>query len=98
MLVKFFVISSVQSLSRVQLFVTPWTIARRASLSITSSRSLLKLMFVESVMPSSHLLLCRPFSRSSSVKGQTGNGGRGALREGKMERPERGAPHLEVLL
>ena len=52
--------SSVQSLSRVQLFATPWIAARQASLSITSSRSLLKLMPIESVMPSSHLILCRP--------------------------------------
>ena len=52
--------SSVQSLSRVQLFVTPWTAARQASLSITSSRSLRKPMSMESVMPSSHLILCRP--------------------------------------
>ena len=53
-------ISSVQSLSRVWLFVTPWITARQASLSITNSRSLLKLMSIESVMPSSHLILCRP--------------------------------------
>ena len=52
--------SSVQSLSRVQLFVTPWIIARQASLSITNSRSLPKLMSIESVMPSSHLILCHP--------------------------------------
>ena len=52
--------TSVQSLSRVRLFVTPWTAARQASLSITNSRSLLKLMSIESVMPSSHLILCRP--------------------------------------
>ena len=52
--------SSVQSLSRVQLFSTPWTAARQASLSITNSRSLLKFMSIESVMPSSHLILCRP--------------------------------------
>ena len=52
--------SSVQSLSRVRLFATPWTIARQASLSITNSRSSLRLMFIESVMPSSHLILCRP--------------------------------------
>ena len=52
--------SSVQSLSRVQLFATPWIAARQASLSITNSRSLLKLMSIESVMPSSHLILCRP--------------------------------------
>ena len=53
-------ISSVQSLSRVQLFVTPWTIPCPASLSITNFRSLLKLMSIESVMPSNHLILCRP--------------------------------------
>ena len=51
---------SVQSLSRVQLFATPWIAARQASLSITNSRSLLKLMSIESVMPSSHLILCCP--------------------------------------
>ena len=49
-----------QSLSRVQLFATPWIAACQASLSITNSRSLLKLMSIESVMPSSHLILCRP--------------------------------------
>ena len=52
--------SSVQSLSRVQLFATPWITARQASLSITISRSSLRLMSIESVMPSSHLILCRP--------------------------------------
>ena len=52
--------SSVQSLSRVQLFVTPWTAACQASLSITNSWSLLKLMSIELVMPSNHLILCRP--------------------------------------
>ena len=52
--------SSVQSLSRVRLFATPGTAARQVSLSITNSRSLLKLMSIKSVMPSSHLLLCRP--------------------------------------
>ena len=51
---------SVQSLSRVRLFVTPWTAAHWASLSIINSRSLLKLMFIKSVMPSSHLILCCP--------------------------------------
>ena len=50
--------SSVQSLSRVWLFVTPWTAAGQASLSITNSRSLLKLMSIELVMPSNHLILC----------------------------------------
>ena len=49
---------SVQSLSRVRLFATPWITARHASLSITNSRSLLKLMPIESVMPSNHLILC----------------------------------------
>ena len=52
--------SSVQSLSCVQLLVTPWIVACQASLSITNSRSLLKLTSIESVMPSSHLILCRP--------------------------------------
>ena len=53
-------LSSVQSLSRVRLFANPGTAARQASLSIINSRSLLKLMSVESVMPSNHLILCRP--------------------------------------
>ena len=52
--------SSVQSLSHVRLFVIPWIAARQASLSITNSRSLLKLMPIELVMPSSHFILCRP--------------------------------------
>ena len=52
--------SSVQSFSCVQLFVTPWTAARQASLSITNSWSLLKLMSIKSVMPPNHLILCRP--------------------------------------
>ena len=54
------IFSSAQSLSRVQLFATPWRAARQASLFITNSRSSLKLMFVKLVMPSSHLMLCRP--------------------------------------
>ena len=54
--------SSVQSLSRVQLFVTPWTAVHQASLSITSSQTLLKLMSIALVMPSNHLILCIPFS------------------------------------
>ena len=55
-------VSSVQSLSCVRFFATPWTAARQASLSITNSRSLPKLMSIESVMPSNHLTLCRhPF-------------------------------------
>ena len=52
--------SSIQSLSRVRHFATPWIAACQASLSITNSRSSLKLMSIESVMPSSHLILCRP--------------------------------------
>ena len=52
--------SSVQSLSCVRLFATPWIAARQASLSITNSRSSLKLMSMESVMPSSHFILCCP--------------------------------------
>ena len=52
--------SSVQSLSRVQLFVTPWTAACQASLSLTISQSLPKFISIESVMPSSHLILCHP--------------------------------------
>ena len=55
-------ISSVQSLSHVRLFATPWTAAHQASLSITNSRSSPKLTSIKSVMPSSHLILCRPFS------------------------------------
>ena len=51
---------SVQLLSPIQLFVTPWTAARQASLSITNSWSLLKLMSIELVMPSNYLILCRP--------------------------------------
>ena len=58
-------LSSVQSLSHVQLFVTPWAAARQASLSITNSRSLLKLMSIEWVMPSNHLILCHPLLLSS---------------------------------
>ena len=54
------IFSSVQSLSCVQLFATPWTAARQASLFITNSLSLLKLMYIESVMPSNHLILSHP--------------------------------------
>ena len=60
-------ISSVQSLSHVQLFVTPWTAAHQASLSITNSWNLLKLMSIELVMPSSHLILCRPLLLPPSI-------------------------------
>ena len=56
--------STVQSLSRVWLFARPWTAARQASLSITNSQRLLKLMSIESVMPSKHLILCHPFPSS----------------------------------
>ena len=56
----FTIFSSVQSLSRVWLFATPWTATRQDSLPITNSRGLLKLMSIESVMPSNHLILCRP--------------------------------------
>ena len=58
---------SVQSLSCVWLFVTPWTAARQASLSITNSQSLLKLMSIELVMSSNHLILCRPLLLLPSV-------------------------------
>ena len=60
-------VSSVQSLSRVRLFVTPWTAARQASLFFTNSQSLLKLMSIESVMPSNHLILCRPLLLLPSI-------------------------------
>ena len=52
--------TSVQSLSCVRLFATPWTVACQASLSITNSRSLLKVISIESVIPSNHLILCCP--------------------------------------
>ena len=59
--------SSVQLLSRVWLFATPWTAAPQASLSITDSQSLLKLISIESVMPSNHLILCRPLLLPPSI-------------------------------
>ena len=59
--------SSVQSLIRVRLFVTPWTAARQASLSIANSRSLHKLMSIESVIPSNHLVLCCPLLLPPSI-------------------------------
>ena len=59
--------SSVQLLSHVGLFATPWTAARQASLSITTSRSSLKLVSIESVMPSNHLILCRPLLLPPSI-------------------------------
>ena len=60
-------ISSVQLLSRVQLFATPWTAACQASLSIINSQSLPKLMSIESVMPSNHLILCCPLLLLPSI-------------------------------
>ena len=59
--------SSVQSLSRVRLFATPWIAARQASLSNTNSRSSLRLTSIESVMPSSHLILCCPLLLLPSI-------------------------------
>ena len=59
--------SSVQSLYCVQFFVTPWTAASQASLSITNSQSLLKLMSIESVMPSNHLIFCHPLLLLPSI-------------------------------
>ena len=60
-------LSLVQSLSRVRLFETPWTTAHQASLSITNSQSLLKLMSIESMMPSNHLILCQPLLLPPSI-------------------------------
>ena len=57
----------VQSLSRVQLFAIPWTAARQASLSITNSKNLLKLMSIESMMPSNHLIFCCPLLLLPSI-------------------------------
>ena len=59
--------SPVQSLGRVQLFATPWTAARQASVSITNSQSSLKPMSIESVMPSNHLILCHPLLLLPSI-------------------------------
>ena len=59
--------SSVQLLSRVRLFVTPWTAARQASLLITNSRSLFKVMSIELVTPSNHLILCCPLLLPPSI-------------------------------
>ena len=64
---KFIVLSSVHSLSHVQLFVTQWTAARQASLSITNFQSLLKLMSIQSVMISNHLILCHPLLLLPSI-------------------------------
>ena len=60
-------VSSVQSLSQMRLFLTLWTAAHQASLSITNSRSLLKLMSIESVMPSNHLILCHSLLLPPSI-------------------------------
>jgi len=57
----------VESLSHVRLFVTPWTVAHQASLSITNSQSFLKLMSIESVMPSNHFIVCHPLLLPSSI-------------------------------
>ena len=57
----------VQSLSHVRFFATPWTAACQASLSISTSRSLLKLMSIDLVMPSNHLILCCPFLLLASI-------------------------------
>ena len=59
--------SSVQSLSHVQLFVIPWTAACQASLSITSSQNLLKLISIKLVMPSNHLIICHPLLHLPSI-------------------------------
>ena len=61
------VVSSVQSLSHVRLFATPWTAACQASLSITNSQSLFKLTSIESVRPSNHLILCHPLLLLPSI-------------------------------
>ena len=70
-LLTLFMVSSViivfQSLNHVRLFATPWTAACQASLSFTNSRSLLKLMYIESVMLSNHLVLCCPFLLLPSI-------------------------------
>ena len=67
LLVEIFPKSSVQSLSHVRLFATPWTAARQASLSITNPQSLLKLLSIESMMPSNHLILCHPLLLRPSI-------------------------------
>ena len=62
-----YIISLLQSLSHVRLFATPWTTTHQASLSVTISQSLLKLMSIKSVMPSNHLVLCHPLLRLPSI-------------------------------
>ena len=66
-MVKNIQFSSAQSLNHVQLFATPWTVAHQASPSITNSRSLLRLMSIELLMPSNHLILCHPFLLLPSI-------------------------------
>ena len=66
-------LAAVQSLSHVQHFVTPWTAEGQASLSFTNSWSLIKLMPIESVMPSNHLILCRPFLLLPSIFPSSGS-------------------------
>ena len=61
------VAAAVQSLSHIRLFVTPWTAAQQVSLSFTISQSLLKLMFIDLVMPSNHLILCGPLVLLPSI-------------------------------
>ena len=73
-------VSSFQSLSLVRLFVTPWTAACQVSLSITNSRSLLKLMSIESLMPSNHLILCCPLLLLPSIFPASGSFHESALR------------------
>ena len=63
----FSLVHSVQSLRHIQIFETPWSAAHQASLPITNSQSLLKLMSIESVMPSNHLILCRPLLLPPSI-------------------------------
>ena len=67
LIISFYFSQSVQSLSPVWLFETPWTAAHQSSLSITNSCSLLKLMSIESVMPSNHLILCHPLLLLPSI-------------------------------
>ena len=66
-MVAFLIFSPVQLLSHVRLFTTPWTATHQASLSITNSWSLLKLMSIKLVMPSNHLILCRPLLLLPSI-------------------------------
>ena len=66
-IIKMYQFSSVQLLSHVPLFATPWTAAHQSSLCITNSRSLLKLMSIKLVIPSNHLILCHPFLLPPSI-------------------------------